>query len=112
MIEIEEIQTNNVYIDTGVFIKENYFAGIKLNAFIKHSKEDKIELYTTIVTLGECLTNFEEEFRQGKNLFKTTINKLGNKAKILKNVNSIKSIFEIEHEFDPEKELKLLKKKF
>jgi len=108
----KEIITEKIFIDTSVFIKENFFAGIKLNALIKHAKEQEIELYTTEITVEECLSNIEKQFRQGKNLFKKAIKNLGNKAKILKNVETLKPIFEIEESFDDENELALLKEEF
>ena len=108
----KEIRTENIFIDTSVFIKENFVAGIKLNALIKHAKEQKIELYTTEITVEECLSNIEKQFRHGKNLFKKTVKSIGSKAKILKNVKTIKQIFDIEENFDTEKELEILRADF
>ncbi|MAO49482.1 MAG: hypothetical protein CML16_01195 [Pusillimonas sp.] len=108
----KEIVTEKIFIDTSVFMKENFFAGIKLNALIKHAKEQEIELYTTEITVEECLSNIEKQFLQGKNLFIKAIKNLSNKAKILKNVETLKPIFEIEESFDTKNELALLKEEF
>ncbi|NQZ45401.1 MAG: DUF4935 domain-containing protein [Flavobacteriaceae bacterium] len=108
----KEVVTEKIFIDTSVFIKENFFAGIKLNALIKHAREQEIELYTTKITVEECLSNIEKQFRQGKNLFKKVIRNLNVKAKILKNVETLKQVFEIEESFDTENELDHLKNEF
>ena len=59
----KEIETHNVFIDTSVFIKENYFDGSKIKALLKRFKNGQIEIFTTEITKNECLTHIEEDAR-------------------------------------------------
>lgn len=107
----EELITNKIFIDTSVFIQENFFKGSKLNAFYKHAKEGEIELFITVITINEVLANVEKKFEQANQVFKSTIKELDTKAKVLKNIEGFNYIFGLNDAFDASKELKNLKKK-
>lgn len=108
---IKKIITRNIFIDTSVFIKENFLLGNKLKAFLKHAEDKEIKLFTTEITIKECLKNLESNFRNSKNLYEKLIKSLGNKGSILKNVDQIYELFNPVF-FEPEKELENLKEKF
>jgi len=106
----EELITNKIFIDTSVFIQENFFKGSKLNAFYKHAKESEIELLITEITINEVIANLEKKFELANQVFKSTVKELDTKAKVLKNIDSFRDIFGLSEAFDASKELESLKK--
>jgi predicted nucleic acid-binding protein len=108
----EEIKTAYIFLDTSVFVKENFFAGNKLKAFINHSKDNNIKLITTTITLNECYANIEKYAEDSYNVIKKSIRELNNKAKILKNVELIEPIYKFGSDVIIEDEIESLKNRF
>ena len=108
----EEIKTHYIFLDTSIFIKENFFAGNKLKAFLKHEKESEIELLTTEITKKECHSNLNKFLINSNATFKKTLKELSNKAKTFKNIDSLNEIFNLHNSFEFEKEKDVLHKKF
>ncbi|MBE7649181.1 PIN domain-containing protein [Tenacibaculum finnmarkense] len=108
----EEIKTHYIFIDTSIFIKENFFAGNKLKAFLKHEKESEIELLTTDITKKECISNLIKFSINSNAVLKKTLKELSNKAKTLKNVESLDEIFNLHNSFEFEKEKEELVNRF
>lgn len=101
----EEIQTHYIFLDTSIFIKENFFAGNKLKAFLKHEKESEIELFTTEITLNECISNLQEFSHNSYSILKKTIKELNTKAKVFKNIISLNDIFILHETFEYKNEI-------
>ncbi|WP_143961315.1 PIN domain-containing protein [Litoribacter populi] len=109
---IEQIETNKIFLDTSIFIKENFFAGEKLKAFFKHAKISNIELIITPITLNECLANIEKSSSDANSSLKKIFKDLDTKCKILKNVVSLSSLFNLSDEFKYDEEVNVLKEQF
>lgn len=107
----EEIKTHFIFLDTSVFIQENFFAGNKLKAFLKHEKESDIELVSMDITFRELQSNLAEYFRKAHNELGNALKGLNNKAKIFKNLTSLNSVYRIEDEVDFDSELKTLQER-
>lgn len=108
----KEIATHYIFLDTSIFIKENFFAGNKLKAFLKHEQESEIKLFTTEITTKECIENLLRNFNDSYNTLKKVLKELNNKAKVFKNVESLNSVFGIQNSFDFEEESKQIKERF
>ena len=108
----EQIETHKVFLDTSIFIKENFVAGKKLKAFLKHAEASNIELIITSITLRECLANIEKYSSDANSSLKKFLRELDNKAKIFKNVPSLSFIFKLGDEFKYDDELVVLKHQF
>jgi len=108
----EEIKTHYIFLDTSIFIKENFFAGNKLKAFLKHEKESKIELLTTKITEKECFSNLDSFLTSSNFVLKKALKELSNKAKSFKNIETLNNLFNLNNTFDIEKEKEILTEKF
>ncbi len=108
----EQIATHYVFLDTSVFINENYFFGNKLKAFFKHAANDDIILLTTQITINECLSHLEQDIEASHGVLKQITKDLNNKAKILKNVEAMDSLWKISGEFDVKEESQKLRERF
>ena len=108
----EEIKTHYIFLDTSVFIKENFFAGNKLKAFLKHEQESDIELLTTEITTKECISNLGVFLANSNSAFNKALKELNNKAKTFKNIESLKQLFNLHNTFDFENEKKDLEVQF
>jgi hypothetical protein len=104
----EEIKTHFIFLDSSIFIKENFFAGNKLKAFLKHEQESEIEL----ITSNECISNLGEFLINSNSIFNKGLKELKNKAKTFKNIDSLKHIFNLQNTFDFDKEKNNLEEKF
>lgn len=108
----EQIETHKIFLDTSVFIKENFFAGKKLKAFLKHAETSDIELITTPITLEESLSNIAKFSSVANSAFKRQLKELNNKAKIFKNIPILTPIFTLGDEFKYDEEIKDLARRF
>ena len=108
----KQIETHKVFLDTSIFIKENFFAGKKLKAFFEHAKTSDIELFITPITLNECLANVEKFSSDANSCLKKLLKELDNKANIFKNMPSLTSIFELSDKFNYDYEVSTLKDQF
>ncbi len=108
----KEIETHLIFLDSSIFIKENFFAGNKLKAFLNYEKESKIELITTEITKNECISNLGEFLANSNTTFNKALKEINNKAKTFKNIDSLNHIFNLQTSFNFDKEKKKLEKKF
>lgn len=79
-----------IFLDTNIFIAENFFDSDRINEFFRLSEEGRIKLITTPVTLIEIKSNFKKRI-------KAAIELVGNFRKnrasnILKNLENGKSL--------------------
>lgn len=110
--EKEEILTRNIFLDTSIFIKENFFAGYKLKAFLHYEQEALINLYITDITIKECLSNIEKLSENSYSTLKKALRELNNKAKIFKNIENLNYLFELQNNLKIPDEVKVLKTRF
>lgn len=109
---MNEILTNQIFLDTSIFIKENFFLGKKLNAFLKHSKSQDIELVITEITIKEVISNIDRFAHEANVALKNSLKEFDTKLKIFKNIDSLSPLFEIKNTFNYDNEVKKLKEKF
>lgn len=80
------MEASNVFIDTSIFISKNYhFEGSDFQSLIRLSKEDKINVFTTNITLQEIRSHIAEDTEKAIQ----EIQKTRNKAKILRNFGKL-----------------------
>lgn len=87
------MRTPVIFLDTNIFIAENFFDSERINEFFRLSEEGKIRLVTTPVTLIEIRSNFKKHI-------KAAVELVGNFRKnrasnILKNVENGKNILSV-----------------
>lgn len=70
----------NIFLDTSVFIKNNYLASYSIKELLLLSENLKIQIYITDIVYREYLKNLENSFNE----FSSTLNK----NPIWKNSNS------------------------
>ncbi len=107
----KEILTNKVFLDTSIFVKENFFVGSKLRAFFKHQEEENIILLTSSIIRNECHSNLDKGLAESNSTLNKLMNDLNQKAKVFKNIDALNSIFDLRHTFDFDNEKKKLKDK-
>lgn len=89
------LKTKNVYIDTEVFISNNYFDSKNLQSLCDFGKDRTVNIYLTEITKNEIKSNIKEEILNTQkeiNIFKKNIS---NKGKILKNLERFKPYFDL-----------------
>ncbi|MBD3906883.1 PIN domain-containing protein [Chryseobacterium sp. Ch-15] len=89
------LKTRNVYIDTEVFISNNFFDSTNLKRLFQFGKDETINLYLTEITENEIRNNIREEIlttQNELNLFKKNI---ASKGKVLKNFEKFKPYFDL-----------------
>lgn len=104
----KQIDTHYIYLDTSIFIKENFFAGNKLKAFLKHSENSDIELLITDITLNESIANLVKSARESYSALKRALKEIDTKSKLFKNIDSLNYLFQLHDTFAFEKELATL----
>ena len=59
----------NIFIDSNIFIKENYLQGKYINALLKLGKDDVINMLTHEIVIGEVKDNvqFSKKTKEGLN---------------------------------------------
>ena len=108
----KQIDTHYIYLDTSIFIKENFFAGNKLKAFFKHAQNSDIELLITDITLNESIANLEKSARESYSVLKRSLKEIDTKSKTFKNIESLNDLFRLHDTFAFEKELATLQDSF
>lgn len=89
------LKTRNVYIDTEVFISNNYFDSKNLQSLSDFGKDQTVNIYLTEITKNEIRSNIKEDILNTQkeiNIFKKNIS---NKGKILKNLEKFKTYFDL-----------------
>lgn len=107
----KEILTNYIFLDTSIFVMENFFAGSKLRAFFKHQEEENIILLTSSIIRNECHSNLNKYLDESNSTLNKSMKELNQKAKVFKNIDALNSIFDLRSTFDFENEKKKLKDK-
>ncbi|SHG01830.1 PIN domain-containing protein [Flavobacterium defluvii] len=89
------LKTRNIFIDTEVFVSNNFFQNKNLERLSEFGKRETVNLYLTEITKHEIQNNIKENLlnaQQDINNFKKIIS---NKSKILKNLESFKPYFDL-----------------
>lgn len=91
-------QPDIVFIDTSVFIAENYFApGNRINALAKLAIEQKIRIVTSEITRQEILKHIQTDVRQSLKAFGKNCRILKNREELYKWYKSTSKDIELEH---------------
>lgn len=88
-----EIETDIVFIDTGVFEKENFLRGHKIKKIAELSKNGAIKAKVTDITYREIKNRIRKNLLETKTVFKKFGNELLSTGKILKNDSLFDSYF-------------------
>lgn len=89
------LKTRNIFIDTEVFVSNNFFQNKNLERLSDFGNREIVNLYLTEITKHEIQNNIKENLlnaQQDINNFKKII---ANKSKILKNLESFKPYFDL-----------------
>lgn len=92
-----------IILDTGIFIKENFLHGKKINSLISLSRKKIIEIYITEITYYELKNNFTKSINQAVTIHNKFVKQY--KVCVLKNSENSYKLFEkinktlIENEF-------------
>jgi hypothetical protein len=82
-----------IFIDTSIFVSENYMWGRKLNTLSTFSKEGIIQLKITAVTYEEIKKRFVSDLKNTKTHFKQAQRKFNDEGRILKNLPEFKPYY-------------------
>ncbi|WP_379085544.1 PIN domain-containing protein [Pedobacter sp. UC225_65] len=80
------LKTRNIYIDTQVFVSNNYFQNENLKRLSDFGKSGVVNLYMTEITRQEIMDNAANDIIEAINDINEFKKKLLNKGKILKNI--------------------------
>lgn len=89
------LKTRNIFIDTEVFVSNNFFQNKNLQRLAEFGNLETVNLYLTEITKNEIQSNIKENLlnaQQDINNFKKIIS---NKGKILKNLQNFKPYFDL-----------------
>lgn len=81
------LKTRNIYIDTQVFVSNNYFQNENLRRLSNFGKSGLVNLYMTEITRQEILDNAATEILEAIHDINEFRKKLSSKGKILKNID-------------------------
>lgn len=96
------LRTRNVYIDTEVFISNNYFDSKNLQSLSDFGKDQTVNIFLTEITRNEIRSNIKEEILTTQNEINIFKKNMSSKGKILKNFAKFEAYFDL-----PKLELKL-----
>jgi hypothetical protein len=85
-----------VFIDTSIFVSENYFRGIKLKSLLKLSHEGKIQIFLVDITEREIRKKMEDEIIATRIIIKKFIGDINSTGRIIKNLEEFEKIWGIE----------------
>lgn len=81
----DNLFTRNVFIDTSVFVAENFnFKGTKFETLASMAQQDRILVKSTDITFAEIISNIRESVEEAEK----TILKAKTKARVLKNLGA------------------------
>jgi hypothetical protein len=89
------LKTRNIFIDTEVFVSNNFFQNRNLQRIAEFGKLEIVNIYLTEITKNEIQSNIKEHLliaQQEINNFKKLIS---NKGKILKNLENFKPYIDL-----------------
>lgn len=109
-MKIEELESNVVFLDTGIFEKENFFKGNKINQLAELGKNNFVEIKITDITYKEIQKRIVVNLKKASNSYKKAYQQLNGEGKILKNLTTFEVYYKIP-KVDIEKEFLKLKEK-
>lgn len=92
---MEELQTQNLVLDTSFIESQNFLAGSKMIDLSKLSKERSIKLFITDLTFRETISRFAENLKQSYEKSIKQKELLTNNIKILRNFDEHKTYFNL-----------------
>lgn len=76
------LRTRNVYIDTEVFISNNYFDSKNLQSLSNFGKDQTVNIFLTEITRNEIRSNIREEILTTQNEINIFKKNMSSKGKI------------------------------
>ena len=104
-----------IILDTNIFLKENFLEWKRIRQLLKLSKEEKIKIVLTEITLGEVKSNFKKNSRQALN--NLAVFRKSFESRVLRNNSTGKHLYDridkkmVEREFNDEFDTILTKSK-
>ncbi len=89
------LKTRNVYIDTEVFISNNFFNSTNLQRLFQFGKDQTVNLFLTEITKNEIQSNIRDQLLNSQNDINHFKKNISNKNKILKNLETFKPYLDI-----------------
>jgi hypothetical protein len=100
-----KLETENIFLDTSTFEKNNILAGRKIKSLLKHCEEGTIKIFSTQIVINELKERVRKNVMQSKSDWKKFRNE--QPEVIFRNTDSI-SIFEKLWSIDFQKEIEII----
>lgn len=89
------LKTRNIYIDTEVFVSNNFFHGKNLQRLARYGNLQTIYIFITEITKYEIQNNIKENLLNAQNEINKLRQLMSNKGRILKNIDAFKPYLEL-----------------
>lgn len=89
------LKTRNIFIDTEVFVSNNFFQGKNLQRLAKYGNLQTVNLYITEITKNEIQNNIKENLLNAQNEINKLRQLISNKGRILKNIETFKPYLDL-----------------
>lgn len=89
------LKTRNIYIDTQVFVANNFFANKNLRRIQEFGQLKTVNIFITEITKSEIEKNIKEDLNNAINEINKFRHTIANKGKVLKNVDKFKPYFDL-----------------
>lgn len=89
------LETRNIYIDTQVFVANNFFANQNLRRIQEFGQLETVKIFTTEITKSEIEKNIKEDLSNAISEINRFRHIIANKGKVLKNVDQFKPYFDL-----------------
>ena len=91
----EMLKTRNIFIDTEVFVSNNFFQNRNLQRLAEFGYLETVNLYLTEITKNEIQSNIKEHLLNAQHEINNFKKLISNKGKILKNLENFKPYIEL-----------------
>ncbi|MGN6713906.1 PIN domain-containing protein [Anaerocolumna jejuensis] len=82
---------DNIFLDTSIFLKENFLEGKRMNLLLDMGKEKKVQIVLPLITINEVKSRFESSCKAAIELYGTIRNKW--EISVLRNHDSLSEHF-------------------
>jgi hypothetical protein len=89
------LATKNIFIDTEVFVSNNFFQSANLQRLAEFGNSNTVNLYLTEITKNEIQSNIKENLLNAQHEINNFKKLISNKGKILKNLENFKPYIEL-----------------
>lgn len=89
------LKTRNIFIDTEVFISNNFFQNQNLKRLAEFGNSETVNIFLTEITKNEIESNIKEHLMNAQHEINNFKKLISNKGKILKNLENFKPYIEL-----------------